>query len=289
MAVYGDDTRLNGVVLASVTEHAKHIDGIGVGSVYIDNDHHLIINYTDGTTADAGAVSTPDALEDFVRDWLDEHPEATTTVEDGSITAAKLQQDFLDELTATDTTLTEAGMAADAKSVGDKFDELGLAAKDDVVTIAHGGTGASTKALAKAALEILGYASTEPRSDIRQLKDPDGTDIYPKVTPTGAQGSPEGGLYVYKNFEDLYPAATGTVLTETALTNMRANSVAVFTNDDAYTVKLSDAPQSYGLCILFKGKNNLYESGLYFGYGSAPKFYVYLHGSQSSGWTQITG
>lgn len=31
-----------------------------------------------------------DGLEEYVNDWLDAHPEATTTVEDGSITARKL-------------------------------------------------------------------------------------------------------------------------------------------------------------------------------------------------------
>jgi len=31
-----------------------------------------------------------DGLEEYVSEWLDAHPEATTTVEDGSITARKL-------------------------------------------------------------------------------------------------------------------------------------------------------------------------------------------------------
>lgn len=40
----------------------------------------------------------PAVIEEAVQDWLDDHPEATTTVQDGSITEAKLAQDVLAEL-----------------------------------------------------------------------------------------------------------------------------------------------------------------------------------------------
>lgn len=40
----------------------------------------------------------PAVIEQAVQDWLDDHPEATTTVQDGSITEAKLAQDVLAEL-----------------------------------------------------------------------------------------------------------------------------------------------------------------------------------------------
>ena len=43
----------------------------------------------------------PKILES-VNEWLNEHPEATTTVQDGSITAQKLQPDFLDEIAMKD-------------------------------------------------------------------------------------------------------------------------------------------------------------------------------------------
>lgn len=45
----------------------------------------------DGTTTWVDVGTPTDAqVDDAVSDWLDAHPEATTTVEDGSITAAKL-------------------------------------------------------------------------------------------------------------------------------------------------------------------------------------------------------
>lgn len=159
-----------------------------------------------------------------------------------------------------------------------------------IIDIKHGGTGATSKAAAKVALDILGFTPSNPAANTIQLKTTDGnTSVYPLIAPSIPVGIPEGALYVYKGLEDMFTAATGTVLTETVLTNMRANSVAVFTNNDSKTVKLADPPQSYGLAILFKGTSDIYQGGLYFSYGSSPKLYAYLHGSQSSGWTQITG
>ena len=56
----------------------------------------------DGTTEWAN-VGTPtdEQTAEAVSDWLDEHPEATTTVQDGSITVAKLHPDLVDLITAT--------------------------------------------------------------------------------------------------------------------------------------------------------------------------------------------
>lgn len=49
----------------------------------------------------------PAVIEEAVQDWLDDHPEATTTVQDGSITEAKLAQDVLADLAEIET-LSEA-------------------------------------------------------------------------------------------------------------------------------------------------------------------------------------
>ena len=43
---------------------------------------------------DGGGSVDPSVIAEAVDDWLDEHPEATTTVEDGSITKAKLNSDL---------------------------------------------------------------------------------------------------------------------------------------------------------------------------------------------------
>lgn len=41
-------------------------------------------------------------ISEAVGDWLDAHPEATTTVEDGSVTKAKLASSMYDEISAAD-------------------------------------------------------------------------------------------------------------------------------------------------------------------------------------------
>ena len=49
-----------------------------------------------------GDQADPEVIEQAVSDWLDDHPEATTTVQDGSITEAKLAQDVLADLAEID-------------------------------------------------------------------------------------------------------------------------------------------------------------------------------------------
>lgn len=64
----------------------------------------------------------PQVIEQAVTDWLDDHPEATTTVEDGSITEAKLAQDVLAELGEID------GLKEAIENVEDDVDDI----KDDL-------------------------------------------------------------------------------------------------------------------------------------------------------------
>lgn len=54
----------------------------------------------------------PDVVEAFVNDWLDDHPEATTTVEDGAVTAAKLASDAVTTAKIKDGEVTDAKLAA---------------------------------------------------------------------------------------------------------------------------------------------------------------------------------
>lgn len=46
----------------------------------------------------AAGITDPEAIAEAVTAWLDEHPEATTTVRDGSITVMKLAQDVIELL-----------------------------------------------------------------------------------------------------------------------------------------------------------------------------------------------
>lgn len=50
----------------------------------------------------ANDPADPDVVEAFVNDWLDAHPEATTTVEDGAVTTAKLSSEVFDYIESKD-------------------------------------------------------------------------------------------------------------------------------------------------------------------------------------------
>ena len=62
-----------------------------------------------------GEIATDEQVETAVNAWLDAHPEATTTVEDGSITLEKFASGVIDD------TLSVSGAAANAKVTGDQI------------------------------------------------------------------------------------------------------------------------------------------------------------------------
>lgn len=51
------------------------------------------------------ATVDPAAIEDSVFNWLDDHPEATTTVQDGAITESKLNTNLVATVAETKTYL----------------------------------------------------------------------------------------------------------------------------------------------------------------------------------------
>ena len=109
---------------AELSVETRHIDGIGIESTDINAERHLIVRYTDGSVHDAGLVVSEDVFKSVaaenIRKWLDDHPEATTTVEDGAITEDKVDEDFLNDIkNDIDDTLSVEGASADAKAVGD--------------------------------------------------------------------------------------------------------------------------------------------------------------------------
>ena len=53
-----------------------------------------------------GLVLKDDVIKDSIDTWLSNHPEATTTVQDGSITAEKLSEDFYNSILQTVSSIT---------------------------------------------------------------------------------------------------------------------------------------------------------------------------------------
>ena len=73
-------------------------------------------------------VDTTDMIIESVNKWLDEHPEATTTVQDGAITESKLQESLLLELKNGYVTpemfgAVGDGITDDTQAVQDAFDD----------------------------------------------------------------------------------------------------------------------------------------------------------------------
>lgn len=96
-------------------------------------------------TATANAVST----------WLTNHPEATTTVADGSITTAKLASGVIDQ------TLTLSGVAADSAKVGQELSDL----KSE---ISQGGLKDSIKSALIGLADAVAYKNSEIGASARQ-------------------------------------------------------------------------------------------------------------------------
>lgn len=67
------------------------------GSFSYTKDLSCIYVFKGGSWVKANGIEVdPDAIAEAVADWLDEHPEATTTVQDGAISYAKLNSDLKD-------------------------------------------------------------------------------------------------------------------------------------------------------------------------------------------------
>ena len=74
------------------------------------------------------ALGSPDpaVIEGAVSDWLDDHPEATTTVEDGAISYAKLDsslQGSIDDVGDLKTEVTNLGLSVVNGTINVTFEE----------------------------------------------------------------------------------------------------------------------------------------------------------------------
>ena len=77
----------------------------------VTGENGQILTYQDGATEWSDVGTPTDAqVESAVSDWLDDHPEATTTVEDGSITNEKLVQ--------------SGGVLSDVENIKMKFSKM---------------------------------------------------------------------------------------------------------------------------------------------------------------------
>ena len=79
---------------AGLSTDTKPTEGIGTGSKFYEVDTRLSFQFDEDSGEWREAGVNPGEIEAAVDAWLDAHPEATTTVEDGSISRAKLDNDL---------------------------------------------------------------------------------------------------------------------------------------------------------------------------------------------------
>ena len=84
-------------VIAGLSTDAKPTASLITGSRFVEADTGARYMF-DESAGQWNETDSPDQIDAAVQAWLDDHPEATTTVQDGSITKAKLHDDLADEI-----------------------------------------------------------------------------------------------------------------------------------------------------------------------------------------------
>lgn len=90
--------------------------------VAVDEDDDVkkaVLIDREGNETALGALPTDEQVQEAVDAWLDDHPEATTTVQDGAITTAKLANGSV-----TDDKLSADGIKAEVSDLKTGFDDL---------------------------------------------------------------------------------------------------------------------------------------------------------------------
>ena len=104
-------------VLAGSSQDTKPTAGVVTGSKFLEVDTGTEYAFDEASNEWIALGLTPEeakaAIADEVSDWLDAHPEATTTVEDGAITYAKLDaslQGSVDDVSSLKSALNESSI-----------------------------------------------------------------------------------------------------------------------------------------------------------------------------------
>ena len=115
---------------------AYELGGVGISNIAKTGTDGLVDTYTitmtDGTTY-TFTVTNGDAsdaeIQGFIDDWLDEHPEATTTVQDGAVTMAKLAPDVVAKFDDKATSNTgKSALMVDDEIINIELDEKDIVA-----------------------------------------------------------------------------------------------------------------------------------------------------------------
>lgn len=132
------DSQKKYFVLAGTSEDDKPVSGLITGSEFHEVDTGLTYQFDEVGASWHVVGLTPADIQSEIDAWLDEHPEATTTVEDGAISYAKLNSSLQETV----------------DDVGDLKSAIGYANNGDEVikgTFVHGSVNTSTGVMTESA------------------------------------------------------------------------------------------------------------------------------------------
>lgn len=120
-------------VLAGLSTDSKPTSGVITGSKFLEVDTGVNYAFDEVNNQWTAFTITEQEIKDEIDAWLDAHPEATTTVEDGAISRAKLD----DDLKAKTDEVPELKSAMDIMSDEEKLFNASIPGTTETVTFSN--------------------------------------------------------------------------------------------------------------------------------------------------------
>lgn len=126
-------------VLAGSSQDTKPTAGVVTGSKFLEVDTGTEYAFDEASNEWVALGLTPEeakeAIADEVSDWLDAHPEVTTTVEDGAITYAKLDASL--QGSVDDVSSLKSAFALQQENIPDTVQTIAFDSAGNIQSITH--------------------------------------------------------------------------------------------------------------------------------------------------------
>lgn len=197
-------------VLAGLSTDSKPTSGVITGSKFLEVDTGVNYAFDEVNNQWTAFTITEQEIKDEIDNWLDQHPEATTTVEDGTISRAKLDDDLKAKTDEVPDLKSAIGTVPTGKTVEGQIEELQTGKADavditldtpaSVMTFEDGADGMPMAV--KIGIEPVQAGSGDPSPEnIRAISGWTGANIYNKQAKNffGPNTSPTIGRYYNSN------------------------------------------------------------------------------------------